>query len=51
MEIALLQLGELVVDNQRQLVDVDSSAHQVGRHKDSSGTILELDHDLKANEA
>jgi len=45
MDIVLLLVGQLVVDDQTNLLDIDTSCKKIGGDEDSSGTSSELFHD------
>lgn len=46
VDIGFLFLGKIVIDDQRNLLDVDSSGEQIGGNKDSDFSLSELLHDL-----
>lgn len=46
MDIGFFFLGKIVVDDQRNLLDVDSSGEQIGGNKNSDFSLSELLHDL-----
>lgn len=45
MDVVLLGSGEIVVDDKRDLLDIDTSGKQVGGNEDSRRTRSELLHD------